>query len=395
MLIRDEVHWSPSQGSLSVNVAINAQLLSRSPSFRSGGISRVIYSLLAELARDPRGLSYDVFAPFAPAAGHPLAAPALRYHPTGGGTVRAPVRIGWEQTILPLNLARLRPALLHATAYAAPLTWPGPAVLTIYDLTFLRYPRAFRRGNRAYLTVVTRLSARRARRIITISEHSRRDIVHRLGIPSERIVVAYPAVDARYQALAPAAVAAFRQQKGLPDTFIFTLGTLEPRKNLAGLLHAYAHLPVPRPPLMVAGGAGWRYSPIFDTVKELGLESDVRFLGFVPEDDLPAWYSAARLFAYPSLYEGFGLPVLEAMACGTPTVTSTASSLPEVAGDAALTVNPTDDSALAEAMQAVLGDPGRQASMRSAGLRQAARFSWRVMADQTVATYLKAMGQDL
>jgi glycosyltransferase involved in cell wall biosynthesis len=204
------------------------------------------------------------------------------------------------------------------------------------------------------------------------------------------VQVTYPAADERYRPLPAQAIDAFRARRGLPDPFLFAVGTLEPRKNLVGLLDAYARLARPRPPLYVGGGAGWRFSPIFATVQRLGLADDVTFLGFVPEEELPLWYNAARLFAFPSLYEGFGLPVLEAMACGTPVITSTASSLPEVAGQAAILVPPDDSVKLAQEMQRVLDDPRLRKELRAAGRIQASRFSWRALADGTVAAYLAA-----
>ncbi|GAC1321768.1 MAG: hypothetical protein NVSMB2_18740 [Chloroflexota bacterium] len=263
-------------------------------------------------------------------------------------------------------------------------------MVTIYDLSFVLYPKAFNLVNRIYLTASTRAAARRARRIITISESTRRDIVRLLGVPADRIDVAYPAIEDHYRILRDADVAAFRVAHDLPEAFIFAVGTLEPRKNTVGLLHAYARLRTPRPPLMIAGGAGWRFSPIFDTVRRLDLVDSVTFLGFVPEDELPLWYNAARLFTFPSLYEGFGLPVLEAMACGVPVVTSRAASLPEVAGLAARVVDPTDTDGLAREMQLVLDDPQTRVELRAAGRIQAGRFSWRAMTDQTVSTYTRA-----
>jgi glycosyltransferase involved in cell wall biosynthesis len=373
-----------------VRIALNAQLLSRQHSFRSGGISRVIFHLLAEFARDARGHSFDVFVPEAP-ADHELTRGALRFWPSGAATVRPARRIAWEQTVLPSQLARLQPELLHAMAYAQPLGWSGPSVVTVYDLSFLRFPRAFNLANRLYLSTMTRAAVRRARRVLTISEHARRDIVRLLGVPERHVDVTYPAAEARYQVLERSQVEAFRNARGLPDAFILTVSTLEPRKNISGLLAAYAQLRAPRPPLYVVGGAGWRYSPIFDTVGQLGLAADVHFQGFVPEDELPLWYNAARLFAFPSLYEGFGLPVLEAMACGTPVVASDAASLPEVGGKAAVLVAPQDVSGLAQAMQRVLDDPQLQTELRAAGRIQASRFSWRAMADQTLASYGRAV----
>ena len=371
-----------------MRIALNAQLLSFSQTYRSGGISRVIYHLLAELARDTRAHRYEVFAPEAPKTD---GWGRLNFHASGLLTARPMARIAWEQTVFVGQLNQLKPDLVHGMAYALPAGWPGPSVVTVYDLSFLLFPRAFNVANRIYLAATTRAAARRARRVLTISEHARRDIVRLLSVPEEYVEVTYPAVEERYRRLPDQEIAAFRVARGLPGAFIFALGTLEPRKNLTGLLHAYGRMSKPRPPLYVAGGTGWRFSPIFDTVRQLELEDEVHFVGFVPDDELPLWYNAARLFAFPSLYEGFGLPVLEAMACGAPVVTSTAASLPEVGGKAAVLVPPTDTDHIAREMQRVLEDPQLQLEMRAAGRIQASRFSWRTLADQTVAVYEKAV----
>jgi glycosyltransferase involved in cell wall biosynthesis len=376
-----------------VHVALNALLLSTEQSYRSGGISRVIFNLLAELARDPRGNRFDAFVPEPPPFGTALDHGGVSFHASDFPTQRPTTRIVWEQTALPRRLAQLQPELLHGLAYALPLAWKGPCVLTIYDLSFLLYPRAFNTPNRIYLAAATRAAARRARRVLTISEHARRDIVRLLRVPEQRVDVTYPAADERYRLIGKDEVDAFRKARDLPDVFIFALGTLEPRKNLVGLLEAYAQLPTPRPPLFAAGGAGWRTNPIFDTVTRLGLQSDVRFLGFVPEDELPLWYNAARLFVFPSLYEGFGLPVVEAMACGTPVISSNAASLPEAGGKAAILVSAQDRNALAREMQRVLGDTQLATEMRAAGRIQASRFTWRAMADRTVASYAQAVAR--
>jgi glycosyltransferase involved in cell wall biosynthesis len=374
-----------------MHVALNALLLSRAQSYRSGGISRVIFHLLAEFARNARGHQFDVFVPEVPAADEPLGQGRLHYVGAGAATARPAMRIAWEQTSLPRRLARARPDLLHGLAYALPMGWTGPSVVTVYDLSFLLFPRAFNVANRIYLAASTRAATRRARRVLTISESTRRDIVRLLSVPEERVEVTYPAAEQRFRVLPEDEVEAFRRARDLPEVFIFAVGTLEPRKNLVGLLQGYARLPVPRPPLYVAGGAGWRFSPIFDTVQQLDLHDQVTILGFVAEDELPLWYNAARLFAFPSLYEGFGLPVLEAMACGTPVITSNAASLPEVGGKAVALVAPQDSDRLAREMQRVLDDAQLRREMSAAGRIQATRFSWQAFADATAASYARAM----
>lgn len=373
-----------------LRIALNAQLFSQQQSFRSGGISRVISHLLAEFARDPRGHTFDVFVAEPPVA-RALADGHLRFHPSGPSTIRPTRRIVWEQTVLPRQLRALRPELLHGMAYALPIGWSGPSVVTVYDLSFLRFPRAFNVANRVYLAASVRAAVRRARRVLTISEHARRDIVRLLGVPEPRVDVTYPAAEERYTVLEKDRVAAFRAARGLPETFILTVGTLEPRKNVAGLLAAYARLRAPRPPLYVVGGSGWRVSPIFERLGRLGIADDVHFVGFVPDDELPLWYNTARLFVFPSLYEGFGLPVLEALACGTPVIASDVASLPEVGGKAAVLVSPQDTDGLTRAMQRVLDDARLRTELRAAGRIQASRFSWRAMAEQTAASYARAV----
>jgi len=194
-----------------------------------------------------------------------------------------------------------------------------------------------------------------------------------------------------------AVLADLRRRRGLPEHMILYVGTLEPRKNLVTLLEAYARCrdeasPALRlPPLVLAGGKGWGCEAIFAAVERLGLGQAVLFPGFVPHGELPLWYSAADVFVYPSLYEGFGLPVLEALACSTPVITSNVSSLPEVAGEAGLLVDPTDANALAEALRRMWGDADLRQEMRTRGLTQAARFSLTALGRQTLAVYQEAV----
>ena len=180
----------------------------------------------------------------------------------------------------------------------------------------------------------------------------------------------------------------FRASKGLPARYILYLGTLEPRKNVAQLVRAFAALqPAGRPKLVIAGAKGWGYDDVYAAAEQSGISSDIIFAGYIAQTELPLWYNAAELFVYPSHYEGFGLPVVEAMACGTPAIPSNVSSLPEVAGDAALTVAPADTSGLTGAIERALSDAPLRAQMKERGLAQAAQFTWRRVAEQTAHVY--------
>jgi glycosyltransferase involved in cell wall biosynthesis len=294
-------------------------------------------------------------------------------------------------------LRRDRVDLLHAMAFVSPLISPCPTVVTVLDLGFLHYPEAIKRGKRLYLQWMTRLSVRRAQRVIAISENTRRDIIEHYRVAAERVETVYCGVDQRFQPLPARDVAAFRQHKGLPERYILFLGTIEPRKNVTSLLSAYAQLVEDAPSetsdlaLVIAGAKGWFYRDVFAQVEALGLTQRVYFPGYVSEAEKPMWYNAATCFCFPSLYEGFGLPPLEAMACGVPVITSNTSSLPEVAGDAAQMVPPLDVDALSTALHELIARPSLRAERAQRGRRQAQRFSWAQAARQTVQIYHHAM----
>ncbi|HYN90201.1 MAG TPA: glycosyltransferase family 1 protein [Ardenticatenaceae bacterium] len=357
-------------------IGLNAHLMALRPDYRGAGISHYIYQLLRHLPRADPDLSYTVFT--GEGAGD---LPGLTRFRTSLPTSRPVVRILWEQLLQPRAVRRAGVDLLHALAYVLPFWLTVPAVVTVYDLTFFQVPERFRSTNRSYLRSLTRFSARRARVVCAISESTRRDVVRWLGVPRNRVAVVYPGCDAHFTPPRAEEVAAFRARRGLPERFVLYLGTLEPRKNVPALVRAYAEVvgyngrSLPHH-LILAGGKGWHYADIFAEVERLGLRDRVHFPGFIPAEEQPLWYAAAEAFAYPSLYEGFGLPVLEAMACGTPVITSTASSLPEVIGDAGLAVPADDEEALAESLHRLLGDASLRATLRERGLQQASRFSW-------------------
>ncbi len=373
-----------------MRIALNAQLLSTGRTYRSAGINRVVYELISHLPDRRPAVDFAVFAPDSEDNRRLLARPGLTPRLTRLPTERPLVRIAWEQVALPIELSRGRIDLLHALGFVSPLAWRGPTIVTAYDLSFLRYPNLFNRGNRLYLTRFAPPSLRRATRVIAISEHTRQDVIQLCGVPPERVTTIVLAADSRYRPATPEAVDRFRTERELPKRYILYLGTLEPRKNVATLIQAYAELRRAGDidhSLVLAGARGWHYEPTFSLVRRLGLEQWVLFPGYVAADEQALWYSAADLFAYPSLYEGFGLPLLEAMACGTPVVASNTSSLPEVVGDAGLLVDPSDVGGLASALRNVLQSDSLRQRLREAGLARARRFSWGKMADETVQVY--------
>jgi glycosyltransferase involved in cell wall biosynthesis len=371
-----------------LHVGVNAHLLSLAESYRSAGINWHIYNLLQHLPEVAPEIAYTVFLSerrYRGTAGMRLRTSRLPTH-------RPQVRILWEQILQPWSVRQAGIDLLHSPAFVGPLASKCPTVITVHDLSFLFFPQNFRAMNRVYLQALTRLSARRARRVIAVSESTKRDLVEEYGLSPAKVDVVYNGVDTTFRPLPASEVAAFRQQAGLPERFILFVGTLEPRKNVARLVEAYARLPEGRPPLLLVGGKGWLYDEIFSRVEELDLSGEVRHVGYVPAETLPLWFNAAELFVYPSLYEGFGLPPLEALACGTAVVASSASSLPEVVGEAGLLVDPLDTEALAAAMDQVLANRDRRERLREAGPGQAQGFTWQKAARHTVTTYRQALG---
>jgi glycosyltransferase involved in cell wall biosynthesis len=279
----------------------------------------------------------------------------------------------------------------HGVLNVMPLASPVPSVVTIHDLSPFLFPQTFRRVNRIYTRWAIRVACRRAAYILAVSEFTKQEVVRWMRVPPERVVVTYDAADDRFAPPDPAEVEAFRRAKGLPEKFVLFLGTLEPRKNLTLLLDAYAM--VARSidaPLLVAGSRGWLYEPVLARAEQLGLGDRLRFVGYVDQAEQHLWYAAATVFAFPSLYEGFGMPPLEAMACGTPVVVSSSSSLPEVVGDAGLVVSPSEPEELADALHRVVSDAELRAELRARGLAQARRFSWRETAERTLDVYRRA-----
>jgi glycosyltransferase involved in cell wall biosynthesis len=367
-----------------MRIGINALFLDR-PETGSGQYTQNLLEALAKV--DPT----NEYLLFSPGPAPPI--PNIPY------PISNLAKLWFEQVAFPLTCRRLGVDLTHVPYFASPLFPTAPTVVTVHDLIPLILP-AYRGSLRVRLyTRLVAAAARKAEAVITVSQASQRDIVRYLHIPPERIHATYEAAEEAFQPVEDAAqLAAIRQKYGLPERYLLYLGGFDQRKNLSGLLRAFALLvnSQPQARLVVAGKLPGRDSPLFPDpcrlVRELRLTEKVVFTGWVPEDDKPALLSGAVAFAFPSLYEGFGLPPLEAMACGTPVIASDRSSLPEVVGEGGILVEPTNVEALAEAMEILLVDDALRAKLRQKALAQAAEFSWEQTARETLAVYRKVVG---
>lgn len=293
------------------------------------------------------------------------------------------------------GLARLRGAdLLHYPANFGNWFHRGDAVVTIHDVSFLVHPEWFRPGRAAYYRLAVSRAVRTARRLITDSNATAGDLMERLGVASDRIDVVPLGVDPAFGAVAPETRAAARARYGLPERFFLYVGTHEPRKNLGRLVEAFERIADSCPhDLILAGRSGWKNGPLRRKIEASRWRDRIRMPGFIRREDLPAVMAAAQAFVWPSLYEGFGLPPLEAMACGVPVLTSCVSSLPETVGDAALTVDPRDTEAIAAGMARLAEDDALRAGLARKGRERAEGFAWRRTAELTVAAYRRAIGE--
>ena len=374
-----------------MHIGLNAHLLSSSRSYRAAGINWYVYSLLKHLPTVAGQHSFTVFLGDREAG---EAFSGLQTRVSTLPTARPAVRIAWEQLVQPMRLMAERVDLLHSLAFVQPVVLPCPGIVTIYDLSFVLFPQRLQPWRRLYLRWGSTLSARRAKRVVAISASTKRDIISLLGVPEEKVDVVPCGVDDDFRPVdKPGLLDELRRKHSLPPRMLLFVGTIEPRKNLTTLLKSYALLRerMKPPPLVIGGPKGWRHDEVFSLAEELDLVDEVLFPGYIARDELPLWYNAADLFVYPSLYEGFGLPPLEAMACGTPVVVSDTSSLPEVVGDAGILVDPTSAEEIARAMERVLTDMDLRDLLRAKGLDRARTFTWQRTARDTVRVYDRAM----
>ena len=310
---------------------------------------------------------------------------------------KSPLHRLWrEHVALPLACRREGVDLLHGPKSALPLWSPCPTLVTLHDLIPITHPETETRAAQLYWRLQIPIAARRASFIITDSEHARQEIVEMFAVPAERIAVTmlgYP--PSMNEPPDPARCAEVRQRYALPESYILYVGTIQPRKNLDMLIEAYARLRgegSTTQKLVIVGRKGWLYDKLFARISALGLEEEVIFTGFVPDEDLPHLYDGACLFVYLSFFEGFGLPPLEAMARGIAVVTSNTTSLPEVVGDVGITVPPDNLDRVITGMRRVLTDTELAKQMGQAGKVRARQFSWERTAQETLALYRHVAG---
>jgi len=355
------------------------------------GIGNYIKNLLSALSRIDFDNEYLVFG-----------SPENLCHLEGIGsrfhielvTSKPVLRVLWEQTVLPARLRGKRIDVYHGPAFVAPLVKTCSQVVTVHDVTSHVVSERHLFYRRLYLKAVIPTVIRRSDRVIADSESTKRDILSFGWAREERVCVVHLGVGRGYEPVADGEhLASVRKKYGLVREFILFVGMIEPRKNVEVLVDAYQRDALSdRFDLVLAGSLGWGYSGLLRKIAGSRVKGFIRMPGYVEDADLPALYSAASVFVYPSLYEGFGLPVLEAMACGAPVITSTASSLPEVAGEAAILVDPNDVGALASAIRRILGDESLRKELSRRGRERAKLFTWESVAEKTLEVYRGAAG---
>ncbi|MDE3087958.1 MAG: glycosyltransferase family 4 protein [Chloroflexota bacterium] len=362
------------------------------------GIGRYARELIRALARIDQTNAYVLFVP------RDAHDDLLQYDwPPNFSIQRAPLSERtlaalWHRARVPLWVETFTGAvdLFYSPDFLLPPTRARRTMVTVHDLSYVRVPECFPAPLLRYLNSAVPRAVERADLILADAASTQRDLADVYRVPLDKIKVLYSGVDPRFRPAvsedAPARIRALTNGK----PYILTVGTIQPRKNYARLIEAFAklianyRLQIADLQLVIAGGKGWMFDEIFRTIERLGLRDRVMFTDYVPDDDLPALYALAALLAFPSLYEGFGLPIAEAMACGTPVVSSNASSLPEVGGDAALYFDPRDVDAMADALHRVLTDDVLRADLRVRGFAQGKQFSWERAAGELLACFAAA-----
>jgi glycosyltransferase involved in cell wall biosynthesis len=361
-----------------MRIGINAALMGAGEGYRQTGISRYIGELVSSL-RPLLGGDDELL---------------LFGNDSRLVSGRPEIRIAWEQTVLPAAAIAKRVDVLHGPLSVVPAVPGFRKVVTVHDLAFVKFPEQVARSRRAYLVAGTRLGARIADRIVTVSTKTADDLMDWLDVPADRITVIPLAPSPKVSRVTGDALEQFKVLTGIQRPYLLAVGTLEPRKNLPFLLDVFAAVKNVIPhDLVLVGPEGWLNGPFREKLERLKLGDRVRLTGFVSDEDLGAWYSGADLFAFPSIYEGFGLPTVEAMSCGAPVLTSNSSCFPEVVGDAGVMVAPDAAAGWASAIVRILGDRGLRDDLIARGTARAASFSWERTAAETYEVY-RAVAND-
>ncbi|MEP7288498.1 MAG: glycosyltransferase family 1 protein [Chloroflexota bacterium] len=364
--------------------------------YRAGGISEYTRHLIQALALVDGASRYCILHAARPQLANDDTAddltPAANFRRVN---VFTPPHHKLERVALAAEIARLRLDVLHSPDFIPPQRGAQHRVITVHDLAFLHYPQFQTADSVRYYAGHIRAAVREADHILAVSQTTAADLHTLLNVPAEKITVQLEGVDPAFRPLPVSEIRSVQQRLGLPSSYLLFVGTFEPRKNLPGLLEAYhalCQILPDAPPLVIAGTRGWLYEPIFQKAEELKLGQRLIWLEAVTANDLPAIYNGAVLFVLPSFYEGFGLPPLEAMACGIPTIVSNRGSLPEVVGETGLTVDPDQPAALTEALQCMLTDSELRERSATAGLTRAATFTWQHAAEVALSVYRKVAG---
>ncbi len=360
---------------------------------QGGGIGRYVRELVTALAKQDQATTYKLFVSGANLRKMP-ATPGINF--VWQPTRLSPIWLArlWHRAQLPFPVESFtgRLNLYHATDFVLPPTLPNTqTLLTVHDLSFIRVPETASPNLRAYLDRVVPRSAQRADHILADSQTTKDDLIEIYKLPSEKITVLLSGVDDRFKPISDSdGLLTIRKKYGLGLwSYIFSVGTVQPRKNYTRLIQALAHVRAAGHDLhlVIAGGRGWLEDPIYAAIHDTHMEEYVHFIGFADETDLPSLYNAAFCCAFPSLYEGFGLPILEAMACGIPVMTSNVSSLPEVAGDAAILINPYDIDEMSDSIKQLMENSILRKTLIAKGFTRAKEFSWQKSAAQLRQIY--------
>lgn len=368
-----------------MHIGINARYLQR----RTTGIERYLSELIKNLARGNASSLFSLYF-----MRHEPITLTTRQKNFFSYRTRFPtrnrfLRILWEQFWLAIELKRKHIDVFHGPSFVAPFFTSCKIIITIHDLAFLTYPESFTLENKLYFTVFLKHSIKQASRIIADSHATKKDIIQYFHVPENKIRVIHLGVDAIFSRQ-PDAPEFLKTKYSLHQPYILFAGLITPRKNLERILTAFAdfkskyktqHI------FVIVGEKGWLYDSVFALIKKLGIEKDIRYIGHVPDEELPFFYSAADMLTFPSLYEGFGLPILEAMACGCPVITSKVSSMPEVAGRAALLIDPFSVAEIADAMKSLVFDSELRSKLIEAGFKRAKQFPWQKTAEATFKVY--------